>query len=366
MRRDMKRPAPKSRVPARPRPAVTLAVCGAALAAGTAAVCLAFPAPPAPHPGTLHAAAAVVRAPAAGRIAAWLAEPGAAVEPDTPIAEVADAARAAALDEAGLAVTAAAAALAEAERAAELDLAWRTAEVNRDLHAVRAEAADLLRERFDLDLRADRPQARTVAFNANRASGVATAASSAAAANAREVLSARLELCDVREADLAALRAALPDRVRAAAGVPGRRAALAAATAARDAVAARPGRLTVTAGRFGTLCRPPAPAGGAVDAGAVLATVRDRDRPFAPGARPHPRAGPVPGRGRGDGRVRRGRPAEGLRRRGRQRRPGSRRRRRGGPGRARRAALARPPGGLRLRSDARGVTPAESPLSAAS
>ena len=154
----------------RPRPVMTLAVCGAALAAGTAAVAWAFPAPAVPHTATLHATATVVRAPAAGRVVQWLAEPGAAVEPDTPIAELTDAARAACVAEGDAAVAVAAATLAEAERVAALDLAWRTAELNRDLHAVRAEAADLLRERFDLDLdlQSVPAGARTVSFASNR------------------------------------------------------------------------------------------------------------------------------------------------------------------------------------------------------
>ena len=266
--------------PHRPRPAVTLAVCGAALAAGAAAVATVFPAPPAPHAGTLHGTAASVRSPAAGTVVRWLAEPGAVVEPDTPLAELADAARAADLAAAEGAVAEAAAALAAAERVAELDLAWRMAELNRDLHAVRAEAADLLRERFDLDLNDAAPAVvRTV--SAGVAGTRTTRTMSAAAANAREVLSARLELCDVREADLAALIGALPEKVNAAAGVPGRAAALAAAETARDAAAARPATVTVTAGRHGTLGRFPVAAGDAVKAGAKLATVRDGHRPFA-------------------------------------------------------------------------------------
>ena len=261
--------------PHRPRPAVTLAVCGAALAAGTAAVLTLFPAPPAPHAGTLHATAAAVRSPAAGVVVRWLAEPGAVVTPGTPLAELADGARAADLAAADAAAAAAAANLAGATRDAELDLAWRAAQLNRDLHAVRAEAADLLRERYDLDLRTvSGATVRTVSLGTNRTA-------SAAAANVREVLDARLELCDVREADLTALLEALPAKVNAAAGVPGLESSLGAATAARDAAAARPAAVTVRAGRHGTLGRFPVAAGDRVAAGATLATVRDGHRPFA-------------------------------------------------------------------------------------
>ena len=274
------REAMSNHAPHRPRPAVTLAVCGAALAAGTAAVLTLFPAPAAPHAGTLHGTAAAVRSPAAGVVVRWLAEPGAVVTPDTPLAEFADAARAADLAAAEAAVADAAAKLAEARRDAELDLAWRTAQLNRDLHAVRAEAADLLRERYDLDLRTvGGPPVRTVSLGAGLANTARTA--SAAAANVREVLTARLELCDVRESDLTALLAALPAKVNAAAGVPGLESSLAAATAARDAAAARPAAVTVPAGLHGTLGRFPLAAGEPVKPGAKLATVRDGHRPFA-------------------------------------------------------------------------------------
>ena len=262
--------------PHRPRPAVTLAVCGAALAAGTVAVLTLFPAPPAPHAGTLHGTAAAVRAPAAGTVVRWLAAPGDLVTPAEPLAELADAARAANLAAAEARLSQARTTLAAAERAAELDLAWRTAEVQRDLHAVRAEAADLLRERFDLDLHAPAPNVVRTASATTRAR-----TATAAAVNAREVLAARLELCEVRETNLLALLAALPDRVRAAAGVPGKRADVAAAGADRAAAAARPASVVVSAGLHGTVGKLPVAAGDAIRAGTRLATVRDRHRPFA-------------------------------------------------------------------------------------
>ena len=70
--------------PNRPRPSVTSSLCGAALAVGAAAVFLLAPGPEEPVRGTLHAAADVVRAPRGGRVARWLAEPGAAVRPGRP------------------------------------------------------------------------------------------------------------------------------------------------------------------------------------------------------------------------------------------------------------------------------------------
>ena len=266
----------------RPRPAVTLALCGAAVAVGTTGVLLAFPGPPAPEVGTLHATAAAVRAPVGGRVVRWLAEPGAAVKPGEPLAEIADVGRLAALAEADREVAAAAAALARAEHAAALDLAWRRAELNRDLHAVRAETAELLRDRFDAELHdvepppTDAVPARTVSFRA-----AAATRSVAAAENAREVLDARLALCEVREAELKDLLSALPSAVGAAAGVPAAAADLAAATDLRDELAAAPASLTVSADRFGSVGRPRVAAGEPVAAGAPLTAVRDAARPFA-------------------------------------------------------------------------------------
>ena len=270
----------------RPRPAVTLALCGAALAVGTAGVALLVPGPAPPEVGTLHATAAVVRAPRGGRVVRWLAEPGAAVRPGTPLAELEDVGRAADLAAADAAVHAAAADLTRAERTAALDLAWRRAAVDRDLHAVRAEAADLLRERFDADLNRALDDAepsrgvpaRTVAHRTGAAGRPSLAG--AAAANAREVLDARLELCDLREANLTALRDRLPAAVSAAAGVPAAAAALAAATADRDEAAAAPATLTVKAARHGRVGLPTVAAGEAAAAGQRLTAVRDDARPF--------------------------------------------------------------------------------------
>ena len=272
--------------PIRPRPAVTLALCGAALALGCATVAFVLPGPPAPVDGTLHATADLVRAPSGGRVVRWLAEPGATVRAGTPLVELEDADRAADLAAAEAAVADAAAALARAERTAALDLAWRRSAVRNDLHAVRAEAATLLRERFDAALGevAEGPEpapgtvpARTVS---RRRAPAASAVNGAAAANAREVLEARLALCDLREAELLELLDALPETVSAAAGTPAAAAALREAERLREEAASASAALTVHAARFGRLGRPSVEVGESAAGGALLAAVRDDARPF--------------------------------------------------------------------------------------
>ncbi|WP_145360833.1 HlyD family efflux transporter periplasmic adaptor subunit [Alienimonas californiensis] len=273
--------------PPRPRPAVTLALCGAALLTGTAALALLVPGPPSPAFGTLHAAEDLVRAPRGGRVVRWLVEPGTSVRPETPLVELEDPGRIAELAAADAAVAAAEESLAATERAAKLDLAWRRAAVRRDLHTVRTEAADLLRDRFDAALQAaaegdalpdGSPRggvpARTVSLRTR------TAAAAAAAANAAEVLEARLALCDLRERELLDLLEELPETVSAAAGVPAAAAALDAANAEREALAAAPATLTLHAPGHGRVGRFAAAPGALADAGEPLTAVRDDARPF--------------------------------------------------------------------------------------
>ncbi|WP_171183427.1 HlyD family efflux transporter periplasmic adaptor subunit [Alienimonas chondri] len=269
--------------PPRPRPAVTLALCGAALTVGTAAVVLLAPGPPESVRGTLHSAEDLVRAPSGGRVMRWLAEPGTTVRPGDPLVELEDADHAAELAAAEAAVAKAAGKLMAAEKAAELDLAWRRSAVRRELHEVRTETAELLRDRFDAALTAaaegDVPPrggipARTVSMRNH------TAASAATSTNAAEVLEARLALCDVREGELLDLLERLPAAVSAATGTPAAAAALAEAKAERDAVAQAPTTLTVHAARHGRVGRRAVAPGATAVAGEPLTAVRDDARPF--------------------------------------------------------------------------------------
>ncbi|MEM9704317.1 MAG: hypothetical protein AAF907_17890, partial [Planctomycetota bacterium] len=192
----------------RPRPAVTLALCAAAFLIGLVVVIAAAPQPTAAVRGTLHSAEVVIRAPRDGRIVEWIEEPGAGVKPGVAIVELQDASRLSRLADADAEVTRASAALSAAKKRAALDLAWRTAEVRRDLHAVRTETAELLRDQFDAALTADaadragtgtRIPARTVSVTSPSPTAAIAAASTA---NAAQVLRARLTLCEVREREL--------------------------------------------------------------------------------------------------------------------------------------------------------------------
>ena len=295
-------PIPSPHRPVRgPAVRVTLGLCGVAAAVGTALVAVSAGDRSGELDGTLRTVRGAVRSPAAGRLVRWLAEPGDPVRPDTAVAEVEDAGRAARLAVLDAELDGLRADLAAAEHTAELELAWRTREVRAELHALRTDTAELLRRRFDLDLRhpagdpvnggyapGDSVAVRTISAKTTSKSAAAAPGSAATAAelsalrNTREVLDARVELAGLREAELRELADSLPARVAAAAGVDGLRERLALAEARRADRAATPAVATVRAGRFATLGVPRVVPGERVGGrDTVLAPLHDGDRPFA-------------------------------------------------------------------------------------
>lgn len=252
----------------------------------------------------------VVHAESVGRVRQLLAKPGTVLRPGDPLCIVASESEG---DESSLAreVDRLEAELVRTRARVDVEVAWRQREIDREILETELRAADLLRQKFDENLRGfawgDLAESVTVAFRTPadaspvvqpittivpRALGEPLEATvdestrhlealleSERARNAAEVTRAQLELCESRLDELRSLRTRLPEEIEAAHGMP-------RLVARRESVAQQLERLegpverTIAATGHGVIDGWNVKSGDRVDAGSPLISVVDRARTY--------------------------------------------------------------------------------------
>jgi multidrug efflux pump subunit AcrA (membrane-fusion protein) len=225
--------------PALPAPLWRIVLFGVvALACGGGLAYLAVRAPAQTFPGTLSARIVPITSERAGVISQWHLAEGDAVKLGQPLASMADSSVDRRRQELDAEITRLEWDLDQALAKADLELDWRLKEVHQTIFAARLQSAEYLEQKYLHEMEkvalTDLLTHGTTAFatspdtvidslvlkdSTNRAPRLQTVLRLEAAANAAEVCSAQIELCDEQVSRLEELKETLPERVRRSVGV---------------------------------------------------------------------------------------------------------------------------------------------------